>query len=212
MSSTIKLSIVFISLLLTACVTGTRSVTLEVPTQTSSKSGLGSVQIVNINDSRVFEQKPSSPNTPSSKSDVASLSAQAKSALIGRQRGGYGQAMGDVALPEGSTIENEVRKLISSGLQNRGYVVSDNSNNKLNVDIEKFWAWMVPSFITIGFESEITTNLSISNENGTKQAKVEGVGNNEGQVASNANWQLTYSRAFENFLSNMDSALEELGL
>ena len=212
MLSILKLSLLSLTLLLTACVTGTRNVALEIPTQISSKSGAGSIQIISITDSREFEQKPKSPKTPSTKQDVATLPAAIKSTLIGRQRNGYGGAMGDVALPEGATIEDEVKKLISAGLQNQGYIISDNSDNKLSVNIEKFWAWMVPGFISIGFESEIVTALSLTKGSNTKNVTVESIGNNEGQVASNANWQLTYKRAFENYLLNMETALEELGL
>ena len=212
MKSIAKLCFLSTLLLLTACVTGTRNVNLEIPAHSSSKTGAGAVQIVSITDSRVFEQKPKSPDTPSAKADIATLSAETKATMIGRQRNGYGGAMGDVALPAGSTVQSEVKKLIATGLQNRGYVVSENSENKLSIDIEKFWAWMVPGFISVGFESEVTTALTLSNGTDTKTVKVAGVGNNEGQVASDANWRLTYSRAFENFLSNMDSALEDLGL
>lgn len=212
MSSVIKLSLIVITLSLTACVTGTRNVALEIPSQTSSKSGAGSVQIVSITDSRIFEQKPSSPRTPSAKADVTSLSAAEKATFIGRQRNGYGGAIGEVALPEGGTIQDEVKKLIGAGLQNRGYVVSDNSDNKLSVDVEEFWAWMVPGFISIGFESHVTTKLTLTNGSTTKTVSVQGTGNNEGQIASNANWALTYKRAFGDFLTNMDAALEELGL
>ncbi len=197
---------------LSACVTGTRQIALEVPTQTSSNENVGTIQIVGINDNRVFEQKPSKPEIPSSKNTVADLSAETKATLIGRQRNGYGGAMGDVSLIDGVSVQSQMQELLTSGLNKRGYSVVKTADKKLTVDIEKFWAWMVPGFISIGFESQLQTKLTL-NENGvTKTSSAAGNGNNEGQVASNANWALTYKRAYNAFLVKLDTALEELGL
>ncbi len=193
-----------------ACVTGTREINLETPNSTSSVSKDGLIYIASIEDKREFEQKPRKPEIPSVKGKLESKTATELSTYIGRQRNGYGGAMGSVSLNEGSTVQSEVKKLISNELVARGYTISDTPENakSLDIDIEKFWAWMVPGFISIGFESELLLKL----ESQGSSSSVHGKGNNEGQVASNANWALTYKRAYADLLSKLAVALDEIGL
>ena len=195
----------------TACVTGKREIALEIPTSSSAATKSGMIFIASVDDKRVFVHKPKTPETPSIKGDLESKTPAELSTYIGRQRNGYGRAMGSVALANGSTVPDEVRKLLKAGIEARGYqVVNAATPNAVNldVDIEKFWAWFVPSFFTMGFESE----LELSLQSTSKTAQVRGKGNNEGQVASNANWALSYKRAYADLLSKLDKALEELGL
>jgi hypothetical protein len=140
------------------------------------------------------------------------MSAETKAIHIGRQRNGYGGAMGDVAIANGVTVQDQVRELLNNGLSKRGYSVTDSADKQLIVDIDKFWAWMVPGFFSVGFESEVETTLTLQQASQTKTVTVLGKGNNEGQVASDANWKLTYTRAYEAFLQKLDQALEELEL
>lgn len=211
MFKTIKLLPILLLLATTGCVTGVREIALEVPTQTPAAQKSGSIYIASITDSRAFEQKPASPRTPSVKGDLESKTPEMLATYIGRQRNGYGKAMGSVALADGKTVNDEVRALLKEGLSARGYALSDSANGAtpIDVDIQKFWAWFVPGFWAVGFESEVALTLSTPNQ--TPQV-VTGAGNNKGQVASDANWQLTYKRAFQDFLNNLDGALEKLGL
>lgn len=197
-------------LFLNGCVTGTRSVTLEIPEQAASEKRLGAVYIASIEDLRVFEHKPSRPEIPSVKGKLENTTVEDRAKMIGRQRNGYGGAMGGVSLPEDGNVQQQVKKLVASGLASRGYLLSDTPENavQLDIDIKQFWAWMVPGFVSVGFESSLEVKLDANGKSNT----VVGVGNNEGQVASNANWALTYKRAYTEFLANLDTALAELGL
>lgn len=199
-----------VSLSAAACVNGTRQIELDVPSSNSVSEKSGLIYIASINDSRVFKHKPRKPETPSISGKLDKKTPEELSTFIGRQRNGYGGAVGSVALKEGSTVQQEARKVLTAGLEARGYQVSDSADNAraINIDIQKFWAWMVPGFISIGFESEVELGL----ESGGKTALAYGKGNNEGQVASNANWALTYKRAYQNLLDQLDAALEELDL
>jgi len=212
--SKIKLfSIVFI-VLLTGCATGTRNIDLAVPEFESSRSGSGAVYINSITDNRQFEQKPKDPSTPSVDGDLASMSEDKLNTFIGRQRSGYGAALGQVALPAGGTVQEKMRDLLSKGLESRGYTVSDNPDSeiKLDISIEKFWAWFTPGLFAVTFEAEVDADLNASAGSGDKRTRVESYGLNKGQVGSNANWILTYDRAFNDFLNKLDEKLDELGL
>lgn len=199
---------------LSGCVTGTRNIDLRVPEYKNSKSGSGQIYIDVINDNRLFEARPSRPSTPSVKSDLAKLSKDELSNLIGRQRNGFGRALGDVALPEGESIQQKVRELLTDGLEGRGYTVVDNEDapTKVTVNIDKFWAWFSPGFAWLTYESEMQCKVDFEGELGAHSLNVKGYALNRGQVASNANWQLVYQRTFLKFLEHFDSVLDDEGL
>lgn len=214
MKKTLLLVPILAALFLTGCVTGTRNIVLTPPDYINEKSKSGPIYIAIIEDEREFEQKPRSPFTPSVKGNLSSTSKEKLSTLIGRQRNGYGAAMGDVALPEGVTVQDKVRELITKGLEGRGYKVVDdeNSPNKISVDIEKFWAWFSPGFWAISFESNLQCKIDFEQPSGNVTLDVAGYGINKGQVASDANWELAYQRAFLDFLKNLDATLDSQSL
>ena len=204
--------LIILSLFLTGCVTGTRTIELTTPDIPDTGKAKGTVYISGINDNRVFEQKPASPSTPSVKGQLSSVTKDQLSTMIGRQRNGYGMAMGDVALSDGN-VQQTMQALLEEGLQSRGYTLSTDENTalKLSVDIEKFWAWFSPGMFTVSFEANLESKLKFSGDR-DQQVTVTGYGLNKGQVASDANWMLAYSRAFDDFLSKLDQALEDVGL
>lgn len=211
----ISLTLLLATTVLTGCVTGTRNLeNLTVPEYSNEKSAAGDVYIAAIIDSRVFEQKPRNPSTPSVKGDLNSISKQTLSSLIGRQRNGYGKAMGDVALPANVTVQDKVRDLVTTGLESRGYTVvtDENAANQITVDIDKFWAWFTPGFTSVSFESDVQCEIDFLRSEGSQKINVKGYGINKGQIASNANWELAFDRAFQDFLQNLDSAFDKQGL
>lgn len=199
--------------LTSGCVTGRRMIALDTPVQTAPATSKGSVAIGAITDQRRFENKPSSPSTPSIDGDVNSASKDSLKGMIGRQRNGYGAAMGDVALAGGATVESQTRALITEGLKRRGYTASEGGGaDAVTVNIDEFWGWFSPGFATVSFEARIRTNLSLTAGGQKRDLAVNGYGINKGQVASDANWQLAYARAFEDYLKNLDTALAGAGL
>lgn len=211
----INVGLIFAVVTLSGCVTGTRNLeNLDVPAFDNQASASGTIYIGSIEDNRQFAEKPNSPSTPSVKGGLASVSKEGLSALIGRQRNGFGAAMGDVALPEGVKVQDKVRELLTVGLESRGYQVVDDSNatNKISVDVEKFWAWFSPGFASISFESNLQCNIEFERPSGNVVLDVSGYGVNKGQVASNANWELAFARAFTDFLENLDKGLDTKGL
>ena len=208
----IKVILIAMVFALTGCVTGTRNLeNLEIPEYASDKNVSGEFYIGQISDQRQFEQKPQDPSTPSVKGKLNSLSKEQLSTLIGRQRNGFGAAMGDVALPEGLTVQDKVRDLLTVGLQSRGYDVVDNEHaaNRISVDISKFWAWFSPGFASVSFEANVQCEVDVEQSSGRKTVEVKGYGINKGQVASNANWELAFQRAFQDFLENFDKVLSD---
>ncbi len=88
---------ILLLILLTGCVLGRRTVDLpiqSIPTGTVEK---GEIFIGEIKDGRTFQNKPPDPSLPSIDGDVNALTEKQKGMMIGRQRGGFGNAAGDVA-------------------------------------------------------------------------------------------------------------------
>jgi hypothetical protein len=194
-------------------VVGRRTVDLPVPTATSFPASKETVAITSIADARHFENEPSDPSTPSIDGDVNSQSAAQLSAFIGRQRNGFGHAMGDITLPGGETVQTRVTELIKQGFSRRGYTITTNASadNAVDVKIDEFWAWFTPGFAYISFEARVYCTFSVRRGGHTKTFTVQGYGSNHGQIASDANWQLAYTRAFEDFLTKFDEELTKDG-
>lgn len=193
---------------------GRRTVDLEVPSRMGNPENGNTAVIASVEDARVFENKPSIPSIPSIDGDVNSMSEAQKSKMIGRQRNSYGGAMGDVALPEGESVQIKTRKLVEEGLKTRGYSVSDDpeSDFTIAVRVDEFWGWFSPGMWTVSFEAKITCTVTMTGQGRDATFTVKGYGLNKGQVASDANWQLAYSRAFDDFQEKFQKELEAAGL
>ena len=208
--STSLLLLFAIILLLPSCVIGRRTINPVVPSS-SHAATKGTVAIASIQDLRVFENRPSNPSTPSVDGDHNAMSATAKNRMIGRQRNAYGAAMGDISLPSDQNIQSKTRDLLVEAFAKRGYEVSSGSSNRGSADVRKFWAWFTPGMWYIQFEAVIECRITVSKGGVARSFIVKGYGSNPGQVASDANWNLAYERAFADFLIHLDAELQKAG-
>ena len=134
--------------------------------------------------------------------------------MIGRQRKGYGRARGDIALPAGDSVLTRTRALVAEGLERRGFTIANDpaSMGTATVKIDEFWAWFTPGMWTVSFQADVVCQVTVTRDGVAKKLLVKGDGRNQGQVASDANWQLAYTRAFDDFLANLEVALSGAGL
>ncbi|MFI4981315.1 MAG: hypothetical protein ACHQIO_13280 [Nevskiales bacterium] len=202
-----------VTLLQTGCVTGRRYVPLTVPDAAATPSR-GPVRVATVADDRNFQNKPDDPSIPSIDGDVTSMSAELKASMIGRQRSTYGHAMGDIALPADQSVPVLARLLVEQGLKRHGYELSADAMTPktVNVSIDKFWAWGTPGLFSIAFEAQLYCKFTVNSGSGPKELVVVGYGKNNGQVASDGNWQKAYDLAFQDFLAQFDKALTDAGL
>lgn len=202
------------TLLTSGCVTGRRSVALVVPPSAAAPETVGTVHLGSITDARTFMNRPPDPWIPSVEGDVAAMSADQKATMIGRQRNTYGRALGDVALPAGSSVAQVTRTLIEQGLKQRGFSTTADAGAPISIDvsIDEFWGWFTPGMWVVSFEARVYCTLTIKSSDQSTQAVIKGYGINRGQVASDANWQLAYRRAFEDFLLKIGPELSKAGL
>jgi hypothetical protein len=200
--------------LASGCVTGQRSLGVDVPPAESySKSpGKGSIAIGPVSDARVFENKPDSPSTPSVNGDVKLLSAEAKNTFIGRQRNTWGHAMGDIVLPQGQTVQAKVTDLLREGLKRKGYEVVESAPNSVSAEVQQFWTWVTPGFFALSFEAQISCKVTVTAGGKQTSFVVKGYGLNHGQFASDSNWREAYDIAIQDFLKNLDAGLAAPGM
>lgn len=153
-------------LAMTGCATSRSEIRLAAPPAPEKSSAGFEVVIRSIEDARVFEEAPAHPGTPSLGWGGASAApAEVKARAIGRKRNTYGKALGDVLLEPGSTVIEVVRQNLTTALSSSGYRVvgasqASASALKLDVRIDKFWAWFQPGFWQITLNGDIATQLS----------------------------------------------------
>lgn len=200
--------------LMSGCVVGRRTVGLPVNKSPASEGTKGTFVVQGVSDERRFENKPAAPSTPSIDGDVNKTPKEQLATMIGRQRNTYGKALGDIALPAPETVETKMVEVIEEGLRRGGYTIGapGSSANTASARINKFWAWGSPGMWSIGFEANLEAEITLVKDGKTVTFTVKGYAENRGQVASDANWQLAYSRAFDDFLKNFGTALEAQGL
>lgn len=211
--ASLTVTLIVICALTTGCATGRRTIALNVPTSTVAVAEKGRISITKVIDERHFENKPAQASTPSIDGDVNAVSRETLKTMIGRQRGGFGAALGDVALTPPATVETQAQALVTEGLKRRGYAVgTSSSGDSVEVLVKEFWAWFRPGFAEIAFEADIRTVLSFTVAGQKRTLEVKGHGREEGQMASDEHWQRAYALAYEDFLKNFDASLAGAGL
>lgn len=179
--------------LLTGCVVGRTTVDVSAPQGTNPATGTY-VRIDSVQDKRTFTVKPPS-------ADMASLdpkedgSDASKARAIGRKRNGYGQALGDVVLPEGKTVSGLVESALATGFQEAGYIVvkpgDPNFANATPVtaQIVDFWAWFQPGFwsVTTNQKSELQLSGDVGALHGAQTLKTRV--KESKQVVVSSDWQ-----------------------
>jgi hypothetical protein len=213
MNKLLQVITVLFLILLTGCVVGRRTVDLPIQNIPEHSGGKGEIFIGSIEDNRVFQNKPSDPSIPSIDGDVHSLTPKEKGMMIGRQRGAFGRALGDIALPADDSVVERTRRLLEEGFRSRGYSITSDSSapTSASAKIGRFWAWYTPGIWMQRFQARVYCTITLSKSDDTTTIDVQGYGSNRGQIVSNANWQLAYQRAFQDFLSKLDSKLAQAG-
>jgi hypothetical protein len=146
---------VFLLLMLSACAAGRSVLDIKSPQATASSDSRYLAKITEVRDIRRFETNPRDPSEPSlgSAEDIKNPAVTARA--IGRKRGGFGNAFGDLALPEGSSVAGLVKSAATAALQKRGYRVVEEGSPEaarafpLAIDIEQFWAWVNMGFVEL---------------------------------------------------------------
>jgi hypothetical protein len=148
--------------LLSGCAAGRTVVPASIDSGRNPSQGTA-VQIDNVQDARIFAIRPPSPDIPSLMDDAEINNKAITNRAVGRKRGGFGAALGDVLLPEGRTVPMLVESAVARALRESGYGVIERGSPghaqavPIAVRIDQFWAWFNPGFaaVTVSFRGAI---------------------------------------------------------
>ncbi|MFC4270609.1 flagellar biosynthesis protein [Sneathiella chungangensis] len=164
-SQKVRIFFIFIFLMgLSACAVDRSTVSVEAPEDISNPVNGVEVKLVTVTDDRVFEFKPATPDIPSlSESEIANTDIKARA--FARKRNSYGQALGDVILPEGQTVAGIMRRALMHAFRSAGYRVIEPGDpgyeNAVPVDakIIQFWSWIEWGFWELGVRNRAEVSL-----------------------------------------------------
>lgn len=152
--------------LTTGCATNRSQIAITAPANVVINTTGMPVKIVAARDSRKFTVNPSNPSLESLANPIDIANPAVTGRAIARKRNGFGQALGDVMLPEGKTVTALVVDAVRSALHEKGYrVVDDKSPDHatalpLALDVKHFWAWIRPGFWSL--EMKFNANVAIT--------------------------------------------------
>lgn len=196
-----------VGLFLGGCATGRGTLNVQVDVPVNPAQGKV-VRISEVKDSRVFEIKPKKPSIPSLMNDDDYSNADIKARAIARKRGGYGNALGDIVLPEGFTVRMLVNKIITRAFREAGYSVVDNDSVPVEnaipvtIDIKQFWGWLNPGFTsaTVEFIAELDVKGNIP---GFEKGKaIAGKGKESSMAASTKTWNAAMNYLIDDIIRN----------
>lgn len=212
MNGKIIITLLLSSLFLTGCATSRDILKMDTSDMKAIEGTPNgkTVYINTVTDNRVFEAKPKEPSTPSldlSESDNSDIRSRA----IARKRNGFGKALGDILLEPNVTIPNLITLSLEKSLRERGYsVISkkeeiDSETYIVDVKVNKFWSWMNPGAFAITISTEISTDLTMKNQNVTvlddKNIYVKESDNF--QTGMQENWIAVIKKAVHSFSSEV---------
>ena len=184
-----------ISFLLSGCVMMRSTIDVPIP-QAQLTSGKAFIKLSEVRDLRRFEAAPRNPSVPSLQDAEEIKDRSITSRAIGRKRGGFGQALADVLLPEGRTVEQLVRAVVTRAANERGYSVVDQKSPEfekalpLHVDIQQFWGWFMPQgFAQVSLEFESILSLEGAVVTGNRVGQVRGSSSVRGITVTDNDWQ-----------------------
>ncbi len=204
---------------LAACATTRGEMALAVPETAVVSGGQRVAVIEQVLDARQFQVNPRDPSVPSLKAGAEyALDAEGRKRAIARKRSGFGQALGDILLEGGETVETLSRDLVVQGLAERGYRVLEAGEPvpadalRVDVTVHEFWAWFTPGFWAVSMEAKLRLDFRTTGPAGSDAFSVAAYGINKGQSGREGNWREAYDRAFADYLVKQRAAFADADL
>jgi hypothetical protein len=195
---------------LTGCATSRSVITPSVTAGQNPVQGQA-VRIESVRDARTFEPRPPRPSLPSlNAEDVnnAALTARA----VGRKRNGFGQALGDIVLPEGESVAKLVGTALTKGLRESGYRVLSKGEAgyeqavPVTAQVDQFWSWINPGFASIKTSGQVDVAMG----GGLKPLagkKVTAEVTESHQIVTENDWAVILNKALDAWIANLKTAL-----
>ena len=206
-------AIITLTLLSTGCAIGRWTIDVSV-TETQQVPAKGFAKILEVKDVRRFEAAPRNPSVPSLQSSTEISDRAITSRAVGRKRGGFGKAFGDILLPEGRTVEQVVREATTKALAEKGYAVIDERSPEfakalpVNIEIQQFWSWMTPGFWQVSVEFEGIVLLKGEVLAGSSEETVRGYSVIKTMAATGSRWQEAMQNGVQDMIDKMKTKLQ----
>lgn len=200
------------AIFLSGCAASRSEVEVAVPKPEATPTK-AAVKITEVADKRRFEVNPRSPLTPSVRDNEIG-NKQLIERAVGRKRGGFGNAWGDVVLPEGQTVSGLVTQVLEAALIEKGYAVIPNGAAgydtalPLSAEIIKFWSWVSPGFASISISQESLVRLNGPWPVKDNATEVHGSAHYEGLAIVESDWADLLTNGTKNLQQNLVKALE----
>lgn len=176
------------------------------------------IKIVSVDDKRVFTIDPRDPSHPSLKDDNEDSDKAITNRAIARKRNTYGEALGDVLLPEGDTVTAHVTQALTDGFRQGGYRVLASGDagydqaTPVTAVIKQFWAWAQPGFWEAKMHSiaeiELDGNLPALTPTQTITAQSTiGI-----QIGTDSNWRKVIDLGLQNISTKVAEMLKAKGV
>lgn len=166
MIKTLRIACVVAAMALLGGCAASRSVVLpDAGTAIENPAQGLAVRIDKVEDARRFEAAPNTPDIPSLPGNDL-LNSSLTSRAIGRKRGGFGLALGDVLLPEGQTVSQLVRDAVAQGFRRAGYRVlaagepGYEQATPITARINEFWSWFNPGFAQVTIKNRASIDVA----------------------------------------------------
>lgn len=166
------------------------------------------VSLVSVEDHRRFELAPGDPSIPSLKDrriDDPAITSRA----IARKRNTYGQALGDILLPEGRRVQDVIGEAVTQALHGSGFRVVEPGGDAdaLRVEILEMWAWASPGFWAMHLESRFHIRITGQRPPFAGGREFRGYVRLATQAATGAAWQNTIDKGLLNLIQDMETQL-----
>lgn len=201
------------SLVLGGCATSRSVLDVQAPRspQQAAPSNGKTVYVNVVSDQRVFEVSPTNPSIPSLDSSEAQ-DGNIKLRALGRKRNTFGQALGDIVLKEGQTVETLTAASIRQAFAAKGYRVLESKDKAdatyvVDANIGKFWSWMNPGFSAITLSTEIQTDLTIKSANAANKQSVAVSASGSYQTGMEENWLEVINKALHEYVNQLKEKL-----
>jgi hypothetical protein len=208
-----KLSTAFaLVLFVSGCATSRSVVAVDQGLGIANPQQGEAIRITKVSDERKFTPSPPQADMPSlSESDIGNPAITSRA--IGRKRGGFGKALGDVLLPPGQTVSSLMREATTTGFRKAGFrVLSENDAGyyqaiPIEVTVREFWSWFSPGFASVKVTNRCELSLQSPLPAIGNGAIVHGAAVVSGGAIFESDWQKVVAMGVRNLADNTAAAL-----
>ena len=203
---------VIVLAVLTGCATSRSVIAPELSAGANPAQGTA-VRIDSVTDARQFQARPPQADMPSlNEEDVKDRALTGRA--VGRKRNGFGQALGDIVLPEGESASKLVATALTKGLRESGYRVLAKGDAgyeqaaPVTAQVDQLWTWVNPGFAAVRTNGRVDVAIG----GGLKPIagrKITAEASESHQIVTENDWRVILNKALEAWVANLKTALRQ---